>query len=63
MTAPTTPIRWNADHATQRCDRCFARAQVRVLFPSGNDLFFCGHHARKHRDGLVGLTVEPLPAR
>jgi hypothetical protein len=58
----TTPIRWNGPSAAvQRCDRCFARAQVRVLFPSGNDLVFCGHHARRHRDGFVGLTVEPLP--
>jgi hypothetical protein len=62
-TAPTAPIRWHTDSATQRCDRCFARAQVRVVFPSGNDLLFCGHHARKHRDGLVGLTIEPIIAR
>ncbi|MGQ0574896.1 MAG: DUF7455 domain-containing protein [Pseudonocardia sp.] len=57
----TTLSRWTGQAAGQRCDRCFARAQVRVLFPSGNDLLFCGHHARKHRDGLSGLEVEMLP--
>lgn len=62
MSATTAPIRWNAENV-QRCDRCFARAQVRVVFPSGNDLLFCGHHARKHRDGLAGLTIEPVLTR
>jgi hypothetical protein len=57
----TTMSRWTGQAAAQRCDRCFARAQVRVLFPSGNDLLFCAHHARKHRDGLAGLAVEALP--
>jgi hypothetical protein len=61
-TTTAIPIRWNAP-AAQRCDRCFARAQLRVLFPSGNDLLFCGHHARKHRDGLAGLTIEPIGQR
>lgn len=47
--------------AALRCDRCFARAQVRVVFPSGHDLLFCGHHARRHENGLAGLSVEVLP--
>jgi len=45
LTTPTTgaPIT-----AADRCDRCGARAAVRVLLPGGGDLVFCGHHARAY---------------
>jgi hypothetical protein len=41
-----------------RCDRCSARALVRVLFPAG-ELLFCGHHARAHEERLleIGATL------
>ena len=32
--------------ATDRCDRCNARALVRATLKSG-DLYFCGHHAKE----------------
>jgi hypothetical protein len=36
----------------ERCDRCGAGARVRVTFPSGADLLFCGHHARRFETEL-----------
>lgn len=39
-------------HHGHRCDACGSRAYVHVVFLVGLDgageLFFCGHHARKH---------------
>lgn len=40
------------------CDRCGARAQVRVELVSG-DLTFCLHHFRKHRAVLETTSVFP----
>jgi hypothetical protein len=56
MTTPmlTRPELTRAD----RCDRCGAAAQVRVVLPSGGELLFCGHHARQHNDRLVELEAE-----
>jgi hypothetical protein len=44
--------------AADRCDRCGAAAQVRVVLPSGGELLFCGHHARKHNARLVELEAK-----
>lgn len=44
--------------AFDRCDRCGAAAQVRVILQSGGELLFCGHHARKHNQRLVELDAE-----
>jgi hypothetical protein len=38
--------------AADRCDRCGARAYVRVLLPGGGELLFCAHHGRMHQDAL-----------
>jgi hypothetical protein len=43
-TAPDGAILTRAD----RCDRCGARATVRAVFPNGEDLLFCAHHARHY---------------
>ena len=40
-----------------RCDRCGAQAYVRVVLPSG-DLFFCGHHARKHAGAFTDVALH-----
>jgi hypothetical protein len=48
-------------NATDRCDRCGARACVRVtLTESRLELLFCAHHARVNMKALaeVGCTVE-----
>jgi hypothetical protein len=37
--------------AADRCDRCGARAQVRVEM-RGGELLFCAHHAREHGSAL-----------
>jgi hypothetical protein len=41
-----------------RCDRCGARAYVRVLLPSRRDLLFCVHHHREHAGALAEIAVE-----
>ena len=44
--------------AADRCDRCGARAYVRVLLPSGLELLFCAHHTREHASALAKIAVE-----
>ena len=44
--------------ATDRCDRCGARAYVRVLLPSRLELLFCAHHNREHARALAEIAVE-----
>jgi len=39
------------------CDRCRLPAQLRVVFPDGYDLLFCGHHARRYNLVLRELDV------
>jgi hypothetical protein len=43
--------------AADRCDRCGAAAMVRAVLPSGSELLFCGHHARKHETRLRELSA------
>lgn len=44
--------------ATDRCDRCGARAYVRVLLPSRLELLFCVHHNREYASALTKIAVE-----
>jgi hypothetical protein len=44
--------------AVDRCDRCGARAYVRVLLPSRLDLLFCAHHNRQYASELTKIAVE-----
>lgn len=44
--------------AADRCDRCGARAYLRAVLPSGNELLFCAHHAREHAAALRAVAVE-----
>jgi hypothetical protein len=44
--------------ATDRCDRCGARAYVRVLLPSRLELLFCAHHSRQYASALTKIAVE-----
>ena len=44
--------------ATDRSDRCGARAYVRVLLPSRLELLFCAHHTREHGRALAEIAVE-----
>ena len=44
--------------ATDLCDRCGARAYVRVLLPSRLELLFCAHHTREHGRALAEIAVE-----
>lgn len=40
-----------------RCDRCSAAARVRAVLPSGGELLFCGHHARRHSTRLAEIDA------
>jgi hypothetical protein len=44
--------------ALDRCDRCGARAYVRVLLPSRLELLFCAHHNRQYASALTRIAVE-----
>ncbi len=44
--------------AVDRCDRCGARAYVRVLLPSRRELLFCTHHNRQYAFALTKIAVE-----
>ena len=44
--------------AADRCDRCGARAYVRVLLPRGGELMFCAHHGRANASALEAVDAE-----
>jgi hypothetical protein len=44
--------------ATDRCDRCGARAYVLVLLPNALELLFCAHHNRQYASALTKIAVE-----
>lgn len=44
--------------ATDRCDRCGARAYLRVTLPGGGELLFCAHHGRTHEDALIAADAS-----
>lgn len=44
--------------ATDRCDRCPARARVLVVLRCGGELTFCAHHAGMHRNALELVTAR-----
>jgi hypothetical protein len=44
--------------ATDPCDRCGARAYVRVLLPSRRELRFCAHHYRQHASPLTNIAAQ-----
>ena len=44
--------------AMDLCDRCGARAYVRVLLPNCLELLFCAHHNRQYASTLTKIAVE-----
>ncbi|HEX5512374.1 MAG TPA: hypothetical protein VFX41_11715 [Actinomycetales bacterium] len=44
--------------AADRCDRCGARAYVRVTLNSGGELLFCAHHGREHEEKLREVAAD-----
>ena len=47
----TAIVTWGTELTIlDRCDRCLANARVRVVFSSGADLLFCGHHGRRFEE-------------
>lgn len=49
--------------AADRCDRCSARARVRITLHSGGQLFFCAHHAAQHLTAIYSKASEILDER
>lgn len=49
MAATTAPAPLTA---SDRCDRCGARAYIRVTLNGGGELLFCVHHGRTHDAAL-----------
>ncbi|MDR1833656.1 MAG: hypothetical protein LBQ92_03250 [Propionibacteriaceae bacterium] len=48
-----------------RCDRCGAQAYVRVVLPTGGELYFCAHHNKAHEEKLrqAALRIHDESAR
>ncbi len=44
--------------AADRCDRCGARAYMRVVLPGGGELLFCAHHGHAHKDALTAAEAS-----
>jgi len=44
--------------AADRCDRCGARAYMRVTLPGGGELLFCAHHGHAHKDALAAAEAS-----
>lgn len=44
--------------AADRCDRCGAQAYIRARLATGGELFFCGHHGRKHLPELQSRCID-----
>jgi hypothetical protein len=44
--------------AADRCDRCGARAYIRVFLPGGGELMFCAHHGRAHGPALEAVSAD-----
>lgn len=40
------------------CDRCGARAYVRVVLPGALELMFCAHHDRQYASAVAKVAVE-----
>lgn len=57
MTSTAAPAHLTA---TDRCDRCGARAYLRVVLPGGGELLFCAHHGRAHETALRAADAEIL---
>jgi hypothetical protein len=50
----TATLTWGTGlNILDRCDRCGVDAKVRVIFPSGTHLLFCGHHGRRYEKELL----------
>ena len=60
MTAVLTPDLLPAEALTalDRCDRCGAKAYLRVTLASGGELLFCAHHGKKYEEGLRSVAAE-----
>ena len=42
----------------ERCDRCGAAAKLSFTLPQGGELVFCGHHANRHTDDILGSAAR-----
>jgi hypothetical protein len=42
---------------SERCDRCAAAAKLHITLAVGGDLVFCGHHANRHTEEILGKAT------
>lgn len=56
MTTLLTPEVTTVGELTERCDRCSAAAKLEVTLASGGQLAFCGHHANRHHEDILGVA-------
>ncbi|CAB4342167.1 MAG: hypothetical protein F2839_05650 [Actinobacteria bacterium] len=56
----TTTIARTPLTASDRCDRCGAKARVRVYLDGGSELLFCSHHFREHEVRLRQIALDVL---
>jgi hypothetical protein len=60
VTAVLTPDLLSPEPLTalDRCDRCGAKAYLRVTLASGGELLFCAHHGKKYEESLRSIAAE-----
>jgi hypothetical protein len=58
MTALVSPEITTVASLDDRCDRCSAAAKLEVTLASGGALAFCGHHANKLREDILGVGAR-----
>jgi len=45
---------------TEYCDRCGAAGKVQIILANGQDLVFCGHHAREYKHIIWDLACDVI---
>lgn len=57
-TAPPMPRLNVVPALSERCDQCGAAAKLSLTLAGGGALVFCGHHANRHAEGILGQAAE-----
>ncbi|MCW2540458.1 MAG: hypothetical protein JWN95_2183 [Frankiales bacterium] len=60
FTDPTLELDVRLLDASDRCDRCSARAVVETAMHGGSSLVWCGHHYGQFADALSGMGAVIL---
>ena len=63
MTQKIKPTVAVAAELTERCDQCGAAGKLQATFLAGGELTFCGHHANRHTDDILGRATRVVVER